>query len=233
MVKKENYISKKISFALFSIFFFIGVLTVKDYGVAGDEEFHRWSGFYWLNYILNFTSFEELNSIVTNKLKSMGDYTLPTVEDNPFYGVIFDLPLALMEILFGIEDPKNYFYLRHLLNFCLFFVGTIFFYKLLLNRFSNYSIALIGTLFFVLSPRIYAHSFFNTKDIVFLSLLSIALYYCFKTIEKESYKNLLIFSFFAAICTSSRILGIFLPVSFVIFYALSFLSGNRKKISLI
>jgi len=108
------------------------------------------------------------------------------------------------------------------LNFTLFFTASIFFYKLLLNRFLNNNIALVGTLFFVLSPRIYASSFYNNKDLVFLSLATIALYYCFKSLEKINYKNLLIFSIFAAMCTSSRIFGIIFPVFFSIFFFLSF-----------
>ena len=228
MIKQENNISKKIAFLLFLIFFFVGILTFKDYGISIDEEFHRSVGFYWLNHLLSFTSFEELNNSVALKLENITGFTLPTAANNPFYGVIFDLPLAFLEVIFKINDPKEYFHLRHLLNFILFFVSSIFFYKLLLNRFLNHNIALIGTLFFVLSPRIYGSSFFNNKDLVFLSLLTIALFFCFKSLEKITYKNLLIFSFFAAICTSSRILGIFIPASFIIFYALSFLSNNNN-----
>ena len=41
---------------------------------------------------------------------------------------------------------------------------------MLLNRFQSYNVSLIVTIFFVLSPRIYAISFFNNKDLVFLSL---------------------------------------------------------------
>ena len=50
-----------------------------------------------------------------------------------------------------------------MLGFFLFFIASIYFYKLLLNRFSNYYVSLIGVLFFILSPRIYGHSFFNPK----------------------------------------------------------------------
>ena len=229
MIKQENKISKKISFLLFTIFFFIGILTFKDYGISVDEEFHRSVGFYWLNQLLGFTPFEELKNTAAFKFENISGFTLPQAEINSFYGVIFDLPAAFLEVVLKFNDSKEYFQLRHLLNFILFFVASIFFYKLLLNRFTNYNIALIGTLFFVLSPRIYGHSFFNNKDLVFLSLVTIALFFCFKSLEKITYKNLLIFSLFSAICTSSRILGIFLPLSFIIFYALSFLSNNKNK----
>ena len=228
MTKKDKKISKNIIYFLFLIFFLIGLFTFRDYGMWTDEEFQRFSGLYWLNYVLNFTSLDELKNILALKLDQIIDFTLPSPEYYSYYGVIFDLPAAFLELIFKIEDPKNYFYFRHLLNFTLFFIGSIFFYKLLLNRFSNYSISLVGTLFFILSPRIYGSSFFNNKDIVFLSLITIALYFAFKALDKPNYKNLLIFSIFAALSTSHRILGILLPVSFVTFYLLSLLSNNKN-----
>ena len=225
MKQKDKKISKNITYFLFAIFFLVGLFTFRDYGMWNDEEFQRFSGFYWLNYVLSFTSFDELKNIIAFKIDQIGDFTLGHPKYYPYYGVIFDLPAAFLELIFQIEDSKNYFYLRHFLNFTFFFVGSIFFYKLLLNRFSNYNVALIGTLFFVLSPRIYGDSFYNNKDIVFLSLITIALYYCFKALDKPSYKNLLIFSIFAALTTAHRILGILLPVSFIAFYLLSVLSN--------
>ena len=115
-----------------------------------------------------------------NKIAQIKGFTLPSPVDEPYYGVVFDLPAAFLEVIFKIDDSKNYFYFKHFLNFLLFFTASIFFYKLLLNRFTNYSVALVGTLFFVLSPRIYGNSFFNMKDIISLSLITIALYYCYK-----------------------------------------------------
>jgi len=228
MTEKDKKKSKNITYFLFSIFFLVGLSTFKDYGMWTDEEFQRFSGFYWLNYVLSFTPFDDLKNIAALKLNQIGDFTLPNPKDYPLYGVIFDLPAAFLELIFQIEDSKNYFQFRHFLNFVFFFVGSIFFYKLLLNRFTNYNVALIGTLFYILSPRIYGNSFYNNKDLVFLSLTTIGLYYCFKALEKPNNKNLLIFSLFAAIATCSRIVGIFLPLSFISFYFLSVLSNKKN-----
>jgi len=228
MIKINKKTSKKITFLLFFTLFLTGLFTFKDYGISIDEEFHRSSGFYWLNYILNFTSFDDFKNLVSMKINQIHGFTLPLPETYPYYGVVFDLPIAFLEVLFQINDPKNYFYFKHLLNFILFFISSVFFYKLLLNRFINYNIALIGTLFFILSPRIYGNSFFNNKDLVFLSLVTITLYYCFKSLDKLSYKNLLIFSTLAALCTSHRILGFFIPISFFIFFLLSVLSNTKN-----
>jgi len=232
MINQNNNFNKKITYAIFLLFFFIGIYTYKDYGISVDEEFERRVGFYWLEYVLSFTTFDNFYNSALLKLNEITGFTLPTAKDNKFYGVIFNLPMAFLEVFFEINDSKEYFHLRHLFNFLLFFVSSIFFYKLLLSRFLKYNIALLGTLFFILSPRIYGDSFFNNKDIVFLSLVSIALYFCIKAIEKDNYKNLLIFSIFAAICTSSRILGIIFPISFILFYFLSFFQENKnlKKI---
>ena len=232
MINQNNNFIKKITYVIFLLFFFIGIYTYKDYGISVDEEFERRVGFYWLEYVLSFTTFDNFYNSALLKLNEITGFTLPTAKDNKFYGVIFNLPMAFLEVVFEINDSKEYFHLRHLFNFLLFFVSSIFFYKLLLSRFLKYNIALLGTLFYILSPRIYGDSFFNNKDIVFLSLVSIALYFCIKAIEKDNYKNLLIFSIFAAICTSSRILGIIFPISFILFYFLSFFQENKnlKKI---
>ena len=228
MTEKDKKTSKNITYFLFLIFFLVGLFTFRDYGMWTDEEFQRFSGLYWLNYVVSFTSLDELKNLIALKLNQIGDFTLPSPKYHPYYGVIFDLPAAFLELIFKVEDSKDYFHLRHLLNFILFFIASIFFYKLLFNRYSNYSISLIGTLFFVLSPRIYGSSFFNNKDVVFLSLITIALYFAFKALEKPNYKNLLFFSILAALSTSHRILGILLPLSFIAFTFLSVLSNNKK-----
>ena len=221
--KKKN--SNVIIFFYFFLFLIIGTFTAKDYGVHIEEKFHRSNGFYWLNYILSFTDFTELKTISINKFNNISDYTLSAVSHFNKYGVIFDLPAAYIEILFNINNSKDFYQLRHLLSFLFFFISTIFFYKILLNRFKNKNIGLIGTTFFILSPRIYGDSFLY-KDIIFLSISTIAIYFFFKTIDKFSYKNLIIFSFFSALSTSTRIVGIYLPI---IFLTISFLENLNKK----
>jgi hypothetical protein len=225
MNKLKNKNSNVIIFFYFFIFLIIGTFTARDYGVHIEEKFHRSNGFYWLNYILSFTDFTELKTISINKFNNIGDYTLSAVSHYNKYGVIFDLPAAYIEILFNINNSKDFYQLRHLLSFLFFFVGTIFFYKILLNRFKNKNISIIGTTFFILSPRIYGDSFLY-KDIIFLSISTIAIYFFFRTIDKFSYKNLIIFAFFSALSTSSRIMGIYLPIMFLI---MSFFENLNKK----
>ena len=118
---RSNVFLKYFSPVFFVIYFFIGLLIFNDYGITTDEEFQRFSGFYWLKYVLSFTTFDELKLLVDDKFNSISGFTLPNPVDFPFYGVIFDLPLALLETVLGIEQSKNYFLLRHYLNFIIFF----------------------------------------------------------------------------------------------------------------
>ena len=225
-LKKEH--SNKILFSFFLIFLLIGLITYKDYGIHIEEKFHRSNGFYWLNYILNFTEFNDLKNIASIKLDNISGFTLSNIESYLNYGIIFDVPTAFLEIILNIDEPKNYYQFRHLISFLLFFLSSIFFYKLLLNRFSDFNVSFIGTVFYVLSPRIYGDSFYNNKDILFLSLVTFALYYLFKTIDKPSYKNLIFFSIFSAICVSTRIIGVFLPISFIIVFFISLLAKKDE-----
>ena len=71
-----------LAIIFFSFYFFVGNLTFKDYGVGIEEPFQRSSGFYWLNYILQFTDFDNLKTIIENKILEIKDFNpnLPPVE---------------------------------------------------------------------------------------------------------------------------------------------------------
>ena len=193
MKEYYNKTEKIIAYFLFSAFFIVGILTFRDYGISIDEEFQRASGFYWLSYVLNFTPFENFQNYVNEIIAQPKGPTVPSVKTLLPYGIVFDLPLAFLEAILKIDETKNYYFLRHFCNFFLFFVSSIFFFKLLSERFSDKYIPLIGTLFYVLSPRIYGNSFYNNKDLIFLSLTTIAIYFCFKIFKK---KNLKIYYYF-------------------------------------
>ena len=167
MKLKNKANSKFIVLFLFSVYFLIGIFTFKDYGISIDEQFQRSSGLYWLSYILKLLHLDKLSAVALLKFENIQGFTLVTADQIPTYGIIFDVPSALIEIIFSIDEPKNYFYLRHLMNFLFFFISSIYFYRLLVNRFENINLCILGTIFYILSPRIYGASFYNNKDIIF------------------------------------------------------------------
>ena len=227
-MKAINFFKKKIFYFIFSIYFFIGISIVKDYGISIDEEFQRFSGFYWLCYVLEFLPFDNVRIDALNKLNNIQGLTLPNPKDFPFYGVVFDLPLAFLETILKIESSKSYFLLRHQATFIIFFISAIYFYLILKLRFKNEVVIFFGLLLYVSSPRIFGDSFYNNKDLIFLSLVTVSLYYFFETINNLTNKNIIFFSFFAALTSALRILGLFLPITFLIFLILQKNSYKQK-----
>jgi hypothetical protein len=220
---------KIITATYFSIFLFIGILTFKDYGFNIDEKFQRLNGFYWLNYLLNFTNFDGLKISTQEILSSINDFTLSDIEYYNKYGVIFDVPTALFEVIFKIKEPINYYYLRHLINFIFFFISSIYFFKIVQNRFNKLFLSFLGVSFYILTPRIYGDSFQNNKDIIFLSLITISIYYLFKFEDKFKIKNLILFSLFLSIATTTRIIAIVIPLVFITLHFLSSIEISKRK----
>ena len=213
--------------SLFIGLFVVGTLTFEDYGIGIDDKFHRKNGLYWMDYLLSFTNLNELQSLVKLKLIETNDLTLGTIKYYNKYGIIFDLPAVVLELIFNLNDPKEYYELRHYLNFIYFFIGCIFFYKLLGLRFGRL-ITFFGTCLYIFSPRIYGDSFYNMKDIIFLTFLVISYYYCYKCFLKFNVKNLLFLAIISAISIETRILGLSIPLSFLSFYFLGLLSKPKE-----
>ena len=222
MLKKNFYI-----YIVFLSTLIVGLLIYPDYGFDTDEKFQRSNGFYWLYYVSDYFGFEQLKLSAQTKLDSIEGFTLSPVGHFNKYGVIFDLPAAFFEIIFNINEPIKFYQLRHFLVFLFFFLGSIYFYRILNNRFRHEWISLLGLLLLIFTPRLFGNSFFNSKDIVFLSLYSISLFYYFKTIDNSSNYNIILFSLFSAISTTMRIVGVFLPFSLIFIWLLGIISNKK------
>lgn len=220
-----------IIYYLFLIYFFIGLSIYKDFGLGIEEHFQRSSGFYWLNYILQFTDYELIKNEVNLKISEIQNLhpNLPPVEIAQHYGVIFDLPMAFIEIIFKIDFSSDQFYMRHLITFIIFFISSCLFYFFIRKRTKITSIAIISFLFYLVSPRIFGNSFFDGKDLLFLSIVTITFYFYSNYCETKNLLNLFLFALFSAISTSTRIMGIFFPISFFIVGIFQYLNPNIRK----
>ena len=204
-------------------------MIYSDYGIGIEEHFQRQNGFYWLKKILTFFRLNDLNFLALEKYNAIRSYdpSLPNSEFFNFYGIAFDTPAAFIELIFKFNDSKLYFEIRHLFNFFFYFISSIFFYLILKKRFKDKIIIYLGTAFYIINPRIFGDSFHNNKDVFFLSIITISIFFLFKFFEKQNLKNIILFCFFASIATSSRIMGLYLPILLIIFIFTDYLS---KKI---
>ena len=124
MIKKILFLIALQSLTLGLYFFFlvflsIGSLIFNDYLVTPDEPLHRINGFISLKYI--FELFIP-DSLLLSELGSIPDLNN---DWRKTYGVLFDLPLSSIEILFNL-NIEDAFLLRHFLTFLIFFISLLF-----------------------------------------------------------------------------------------------------------
>jgi len=219
-----------IIYTFFGFYLLVGFITYEDYGINIEEHTQLNFGVYWLNYIVNFFEIDFLKEhVLGNFNKFFNDSGLPDPKIYKYYGPIFDVPTALADVIFNIQKTILYFQYRHLLVFLIFYLSSIVFFNLLIKRFNNFFMSFFGTAMYIFSPRFFGDSFHNNKDSIFFSFVVFSIFFAFKIFKKKKTKNILLFSLFAAIATSTRVMGLFLPVSLVIFLYLEKL--NNKSIS--
>ena len=157
-----------IAVGVCALFLAAGLVIVDDYGVSVDTVGQRFIAINTLNHALH------------------GDLTLLRSQDR-FYGAALELPLLLLtERVLGLEDPRHVHLARHVLTHLWFLIGGFCCYLLARRLSGDLLVALLVMLLFLLSPRLYAHSFFNSKDPVFASAFVMALLFASRAFDKDS-----------------------------------------------
>ena len=146
-----------LALALCLAFVAVGVAVLDDYGVGWDEPPQRRIALRNAEYIRG-----DLDALPANIIN--------------FYGVAFELPLLLAEKALGMQDGRDIYLMRHLAMHLFFITGAFFGGLLAWRMFGSRALAALAMLLFLLHPRLYAHSFFNSKDPVFAALFMIALF---------------------------------------------------------
>ena len=211
---------------IYLIFFIIGILSYQDFGISVDEWDLRVLGFVNLKYITEifFKNISvKLDEILL--IPKISDYSSNT------HGAIFAVPMAFVEYFFNITDSQKYYFIRHYFSHLIFLISNFYFFLLVKERFNNWIYGIFGGLFLFLSPRIFAESFYNQKDILFLSLFIINLYYGMHFLKSPSLKNSILFSFTTALAIDIRIMGIIIAPIIVFVAYLKYLRNKNFKIS--
>ena len=149
------------------LFAAVGVAVLDDYGIGWDAISQR--------------RVAELNAAYI-----MGDRDALPPNHNRFYGMAFELPLLLTERLLGLTDSRDIYLSRHLLIHLFFIAGGFCCGLLAWRMFHNRWVALLAMLLFLLHPRLYAHSFFNSKDVPFAVMFMIALYLTHRAFRRDT-----------------------------------------------
>ena len=187
---------------LFAAILIAGLFAYDDYGIPYDAEIERTTTLVNLKYILSAVAPDYPLPPVLAAQPELTDWV------DRYYGVAIQLPTAIFEWIFGFRFISPTVYkIRNLWIFLQFFIGLIFFFRLLKLRFGSDRAAAVGVLLLWLSPRIFADSFYNIKDLPFLSWILIAVYFLFKWLENDSRVELILFAVTAAVVTNIRVIG--------------------------
>lgn len=195
MHKNETSILKNVDVAiLVTILFFIALLLVgihiySDYGMSWDEPTQLNLGIKTYRYIVK------------------SDTALLDYFDR-WYGSIFELFLVIAQ---NKTSDQKMFLSRHWLTFLSFFMGCIFFYLLCLKWIKNQWLSLVGTICLVLSPRIFADSFYNSKDIPFLVCYLVNVLSMLFFLEKQNPLQACFHGLLSGALISIRLPGLVIP----------------------
>ena len=215
--KTVGFLARHVGLIVLILFAVVGIWVLDDYGVALDTGVQRDIAIRNLDYVLG-----------------RRDVIYPDgVKDN-FYGVSFELPLVLLERALSLEDTRDLHLMRNMVTHLFFLVSGFFCYLLAYRLFGSRLLAVIAMLLFLLHPRIYAHSFFNSKDIPFLSMFMICLYLSYWAFMKGGAWRFLALGVAAGVLINLRIMGVTLFVLIVCMQVLDMLqassAGDRRRV---
>src|SRR5262245_37613489 len=138
--------------AFFACHLVLGLLLFRDYGLSFDEPCQRYG-----------CGVVNRRFLVHGRCRDLLDGS------EKYHGPAFELVLIFAEKALGLTDLQRVYWMRHLLTFLVFHGACVVFYRVLRRRHRGRGVALLGAAFLVLTPRLFAESFYNCKDVVFLS----------------------------------------------------------------
>jgi hypothetical protein len=212
---------------IFAFLLLLGVFVVADYGVTHDEYVNRRNGGISLSYVLQLieglrqTPLLSHDPVLASYRTSLDSY------NDRDYGVAFDLPAMALERLLQINDQRSQYLLRHVLTHIIFVTGCWAVYKTVAVRFSSVWLGVCALIMMILSPRIFADAFYNSKDIVFMSAVALATYAMQKMYCRKDLSSAFVFGLATAFAINIRIIGIIFIAATIAIFIVDVLGRKR------
>jgi hypothetical protein len=197
----QEFATKYSGLALLLFMSAIALLSFKGYGLAWDEPMQRETGLVNYQYV-----FSDNQDLLTWKDRD--------------YGPAFELPLIAIEKVLNPDNTRTVFLTRHLATHLFFLMGAFFCFLLIDLLYKNKLLATIGFFMIVLQPRLYAHSFFNSKDIPFMAMFLVSFYLSALAFKKKTLLRFIALGIATGLLINLRIMGVLLPCCIVLFLLL-------------
>ena len=150
------------------------------------------------------------------------------IASDRYYGMAFELPMLLAERALSPNGLTSHLF-RHYVIHLLWLCGGFACFLLARRLFSSGPLAFIAMALFLLHPRLYAHAFFNSKDVPFLSMFMIALYLAHRAFEKDTVRAFVVLGMGTAVLTNLRIMGVMLVAAVLGMRALDLLCAAQRS----
>lgn len=207
-----KWIHKPYIPAILLVTLFLGftALTYQDYGITVDE---------WVQHAMGTEAYNYITKNDTTYLRST----------NRDYGISYELVLSHIEKKKAITDFRDIYLMRHLVTHLSFLIAAICGYILFYRLFRNNFIAAAGFLMLVCMPRIYAHSYFNTKDIPLLSAFIVSFMAAQIAFSRNSIIWYCILGLFCGVTVSIRPTGSIIPAMVSLFFIFDVIHAVRAR----
>ena len=170
----------------------------------------------------------EIAALTLDWITHGGEALLNHPAPNRTYGMVFEVLLLGAERLLGLQDSRSIYLLRHLLTHLLFLAGGLGAYALAFRLYHSRGLALVALGLYLLHPRLYAHSFFNSKDLPFLSLFMLALLLTHWTLRRGSVPAFLLCGAGIGALSNARPMGLLLLGAVLVLRTLDFFQADRS-----
>ena len=189
-----------------ALFLLVAVFTLDDYGILPDT---------WAQRAIGNATLDYLAGDGERAFRQLHDF------ESRYYGAVFETPLTLiLDHVLSLSDDGDVFLGRKILTHLFFLAGGVFCYLLVLRLFGSRGLALVATALFLLHPRLYAHSFFNGKDIPFLVAFMIALYLAHRAFRRDRLGAFILCGVGVGLLVNLRIMGVLLFAAVLVLRAL-------------
>ena len=215
-----NLINRRlIGISLSFLVVLFGYSIVPKFGLSLDEPVNRNNATVTFNYLVDIAE-RQLGLAVSSTAVAKSSHLLAYKDRD--YGASVDLIFLVFEDLLRIEDLHSKYIFRHYCIHTLFLLGLLAFYSTLSVSLRGRSYGVLGVLLIILTPRIYADTFYNVKDAGFMSLFMCSIWSLTKICQVNRFSYIILFSFFTGVSTNIRIVGLVLvPILiFILFWKL-------------
>ncbi|MDD4319583.1 MAG: glycosyltransferase family 39 protein [Candidatus Peribacteraceae bacterium] len=135
----------------------------------------------------------------------------PAAVDWTFHTPLLQMAFIAVTRIVRIADMHDMLLAKRFFNIVVFSVGWLAFLGLVRRLTGSRWWALLGGLWLILSPRLFAHAFYNPKDVPTLAFFTLAVLLLVRLLERPTFLRLALFALAAGFTISLRPFGLLLP----------------------